>query len=183
MIIYIHGFASSGMGAKASIVREHFKKNAIAPSLSYIPDLAVDTLKQLIERFISYEPVHLIGSSLGGFYAIHLAETYDLKAVLINPSIKPYETLSAYVGNVTLFHDLTTFEWSNRHIEMLKQLEVKSISKPERFLLMLQTGDEILDYRVAKDKLQGANMLIEDGGSHAFDGFENHLQDIELFFS
>jgi len=43
-------------------------------------------------------------------------------------------------------------------------------------------GDETLDYRVAKKKLEGANMIIEEGGSHAFDGFENHLKDIEQFF-
>jgi len=44
MIIYIHGFASSGMGIKAQIIRDHFKKESIAPSLSYIPDLAIDTV-------------------------------------------------------------------------------------------------------------------------------------------
>ena len=181
MILYIHGFASSGMGAKARIVRDYFKTEVIAPSLSFVPDLTIDTLKQLIERTLPHEPVHLMGSSLGGFYAIHLAEHYDLKAVLINPSIHPYQTLSNYTGMVNNFYDLTTFEWNHRHIETLKQLKVETIQKPQRFLVMLQTGDETLDYRIAKEKLKGADMIIEEGGSHAFDGFENHLERIQHF--
>jgi ferredoxin-like protein FixX len=60
MIIYIHGFAGNGLGTKARLVREHFKTEAIAPSLPYVPDLALDSLKQLIEGTIVHEPVHLI---------------------------------------------------------------------------------------------------------------------------
>ena len=45
MIIYIHGFGSSGEGHKAKQFREYFKDDGfIAPSLSYIPDLAIKTL-------------------------------------------------------------------------------------------------------------------------------------------
>ena len=182
MIIYIHGFASSGLGAKARIVRNYFKERAISPSLPYIPELAIDSLRQLVERFRQYEPVYLIGSSLGGFYAIHLAEIYGLKAVLINPSIEPYKTLSQ-TGFVTHFHDLTKFEWSAQHIATLKSMKNDRIMHPENYLLMLQTGDDVLDYRVAKERFTGSKMIIEKGGSHAFDGFENHLKTIEEFLT
>jgi predicted esterase YcpF (UPF0227 family) len=182
MIIYIHGFAGNGLGTKARLVREHFKTEAIAPSLPYVPDLALDSLKQLIEGTIVHEPVHLIGSSLGGFYAIHLAETYNLKAVLVNPSIEPCKTLTPCIGTVTNFYDSTTFEWSERHVESLKRMKIKTITNPARFLLMLQTGDETLDYRIAKEKLLGARTIIEEGGSHTFDGFENHFDTIKNFF-
>ncbi len=53
MIIYIHGFGGSGLGNKASLFREYFKERGveyIAPSLSYIPDLAISTLEELIEN-------------------------------------------------------------------------------------------------------------------------------------
>ena len=49
MIIYIHGFASSGFGGKATLLKEHFKENIFSPSFSYIPSLAMNTLEQLIE--------------------------------------------------------------------------------------------------------------------------------------
>ncbi len=182
MLLYIHGFASSGRGAKALAIRRYFKKEAIAPSLSYIPDLAIDTLVSIIEHRLPNEPVGLIGSSLGGYFAIHLSERYDLPAVLINPSIKPYETLSHCMPKATNFYDLSSFEWNERHIEQLKRFDTKKIDHPENFLLMLQTADETLDYRIALEKLKGAETLVEEGGSHAFEGFEDHLDAIENFF-
>ncbi len=183
MVLYIHSFASSGRGAKALAVRRYFKSGALAPSLSYIPELAVDTLAAIVEQTLPQEPVGLIGSSLGGFYAIYLSERYDLPAVLVNPSIEPYKTLAPYTGSVTNFYDLTTFEWSERHIEQLKRLEVRKIRRPENYRVMLQTGDETLDYRIALSRFRSAETVVEAGGSHAFEGFENHLPKIEKFFT
>ena len=70
MIIYIHGFGGSGQGSKAKLLCEYFKsieEDFIAPSLSYVPELAISTLQELIESY--HGEVYLIGSSLGGFYA------------------------------------------------------------------------------------------------------------------
>ena len=55
MIIYIHGFSSHGYGGKAKMFRSYFtdkKETFIAPSLSYIPDLAIQTLEELIKRLM-----------------------------------------------------------------------------------------------------------------------------------
>lgn len=93
MILYIHGFGSSGEGGKAKIFREHFRKRGVpfmAPSLSYVPELAIKTLEEIIEMC---EDITLIGSSLGGYYAIYLAEKYGLKTVLINPAVRSSKTL------------------------------------------------------------------------------------------
>ena len=100
MVIYIHGFGSSGYGGKATQFREHYKTKEevfIAPSLSYIPELAIKTLEEIIESYDG--EIKLIGSSLGGFYSIYLSSKYNLKAVLINPSIYPYKTLAKVLGN------------------------------------------------------------------------------------
>ncbi|MCG3720375.1 esterase, partial [Aliarcobacter butzleri] len=86
MIIYIHGFASCGFGSKAQKFKEYFEEEIITISLPTIPNLAIDTLEQIIEFSLNKdENVYLIGSSLGGFYSLYLANKYDLKAVLINP--------------------------------------------------------------------------------------------------
>jgi len=47
MIINIHGFGGSGQGNKAQQFRKYFcsqGKDFIVPSLSYIPELAIQTL-------------------------------------------------------------------------------------------------------------------------------------------
>jgi predicted esterase YcpF (UPF0227 family) len=137
MIIYIHGFGSSVNGGKASLFREYFEKEVIAPSLSYVPNLAIDTLEQLIEMFLEKdETVGLVGSSLGGYYAIHLANKYDLKAVLINPSIYPYKTLDK-IGMSMNYYDMSSFEVTAEHIQTLKGLDVSYIKNQENFITLL----------------------------------------------
>ncbi len=184
MILYIHGFGSSGQGGKATLFRDYFKsKNIpfIAPSLSYVPQLAMSTLEELVE---SYDKVTLIGSSLGGYYAMYLAEKYGLKAVLINPAMKSSKTLKRAINKQGLapnYYDLSHFEWNERHVEMLKSYECASYKSD--YLLMLQKGDDVLDYREALEKLPHAKVILEEGGTHAFEGIERHYETIERFLS
>ena len=179
MIIYIHGFGSSGYGAKAKQFREYFKDEAfIAPSLSYIPELAIKTLEELIESYNG--KVTLIGSSLGGFYSIYLAQKYNLKAVLINPSIFPYITLKKVLGDAPSFYDDSSFFWKESHIEMLKNYVVDEVNQ-KNFMLLVQKGDETLDFNEAVNKLPDSTLIIEDGGSHSFDAIERHFDKIREF--
>ncbi len=180
-IIYIHGFASSGQGGKASLFREYFEEELIAPSLSHIPKLAIDTLEQLIEILLEKdETVGLVGSSLGGYYSIYLANKYDLKAVLINPAIYPYKTLDK-VGMTMNYYDGSSFEVTNEHIQTLKGLEVQEIQTQENFMTLLQTEDEVLDYSEAAEKLSESELVIEEGGNHSFENIESYFRKIYSF--
>jgi predicted esterase YcpF (UPF0227 family) len=190
MVIYIHGFAGSGFGKKANLFREHYRELNIpflAPTLSYVPDLAIGTLEEIIKNCGGAE-VKLIGSSLGGFYAIYLANKFNLKAVLINPSTDPFASLKRIIditadgtSNPINFFDLSRFEFNLSHLNMLKKYYVDNLNI-ENFFLLLQKDDDIIDYKIAKEKFKGAKMLIEDGGGHSFNGIEEHFNEIDNFF-
>ena len=181
MIIYIHGFGSSGQGGKSSLFREYFEEEVIAPSLSYVPNLAIDTLEQLIELLLEKdEKIGLVGSSLGGYYAIYLASKYDLKAVLINPAIYPYKTLDK-IGMARNYYDDTSFEVTNTHMQSLKSLEIDDIKNQENFLTLLQTEDEVLDYNEALEKLPNSELVVEEGGNHSFENIESYFRKIGSF--
>lgn len=181
MIIYIHGFGSSGQGGKSSLFREYFEEEVIAPSLSYVPNLAIDTLEQLIELLLEKdEKIGLVGSSLGGYYAIYLASKYDLKAVLINPAIYPYKTLDK-IGMARNYYDDTSFEVTNTHMQSLKSLEIDDIKNQESFLTLLQTEDEVLDYNEALEKLPNSELVVEEGGNHSFENIESYFRKIGSF--
>lgn len=183
IILYIHGFGSSGHGGKASLFREYFEEEVIAPSLSYIPNLAIDTLEQLIEVLLNSEQkVGLVGSSLGGFYSIYLANKYDLKAVLINPAIYPYKTLEK-IGNATNYYDSSSFEVTSEHLNSLKKFEVKDLENQENFLTLLQVDDEVLDYNEAVEKLPNSELIIEEGGNHSFENIESYFRKIYSFLN
>jgi len=183
LIIYIHGFGSSGFGAKAKLFRNYFQSiqhKFIAPSLSYIPSLALKTLEEIITA--STDEILLIGSSLGGFYSIYLAEQYHLKAVLINPSVRPYETLSKVIGMQKNYYDGSLYEWRLEHIDELRKFEKNEIS-PDLYMLLLQTGDETLDYTQAQKKFFDAKLFVEEGGTHSFEGVERYFEKINSFFT
>ena len=179
MIIYIHGFGSCGLGGKASAFKAYFKAQNIpfiAPSLSYVPKLAIDTLEALIK---SYDDITLIGSSMGGFYAIYLAEKYGIKAILINPAMHSDKTLKRAIdkeGLMTNYYDGSHFEWKKSHMAMLGKYVVK---KPTaNYLLLIQKGDEVLDYHHAVEALPHATQILEEGGTHSFEGIERHFETI-----
>jgi len=182
MILYIHGFGSSGVGGKASLFREYFKSQNIpfiAPSLSYVPELAIGTLEELID---SYEDVTLIGSSLGGYYALYLSQKFGLKTILINPAINSAKTLRRAMskqGYTLNYYDLSHFEWNESHIDMLKKYEVDRPIEP--CLLLLQKGDDVLNYKDALEKLPHAKIIVEEGGTHSFEGIERYFEMIRDF--
>lgn len=185
MVIYIHGFGGSGHGSKAKIFREYFKsigEDFIAPSLSYVPQLAIETLYELIHSY--NEEVYLIGSSLGGFYSTYLSQLPEVKKVLlINPATKPTETLSRAIGDAPNFYDGSSFSWNEQHLTMLEQFECKNIENISCFMVLLQKGDELLNYKDAQGKYKGTKLIVEDNGSHSFSGIERHFEDIQKFFS
>ena len=182
MIIYIHGFSSHGYGGKASAFRAYFydrQEKFIAPSLSYVPELAIQTLEEMIT---ACDDVNLIGSSLGGYYALCLAQKYHLKTVLINPSMHPYRTLEKVLGEVPNYYDNTHFEWKRSHLEMLKQYET-IVTDQSNIMLLLQKGDEVLDYREAVKKVPNGCIHIEEEGDHGFSGIERYFEEIADFFN
>ncbi|MDQ7084615.1 MAG: YqiA/YcfP family alpha/beta fold hydrolase [Sulfurovum sp.] len=183
MILYIHGFGSSGQGGKSSLFREYFKQHNIAfiaPSLSYVPFLAMSTLEELIETYEG--EITLMGSSLGGYYSIYLAEKYGLKAVLINPAVQSARTLNRVIalnGHAKNYYDESFFEWNTSHIDMLKAYEVSSSTA--EYLILVQKGDEVLDYTEVLDKIPQGQSIVEEGGSHAFDDISRHFARIHAF--
>lgn len=181
MILYIHGFGSSGHGGKATLFREYFEDEVIVPSLSYVPNLAIDTIEQIIELLLSKdETVGIVGSSLGGYYAIYLANKFNLKAVLLNPAIYPYKTLEK-IGNAMNYYDGSSFEVTKEHVQSLKSFEVNEIKNQENFLVLLQTDDEVLDYNDAVEKLPNSDLVIEEGGNHSFENIESYFRKIGSF--
>lgn len=183
MTIYIHGFGSSGRGGKAMQFREYFDsidKPFIVPSLSYIPVLAIDTLEQLIE---SYDDVTLIGSSLGGYYSIYLAEKYGLRCVLINPAVDSSRTLSRMINeqkDAKNYYDESRFTWDESYIQMLKEYTISEV-KYNNYMILLQKGDDVLDYREVMVKIPKAKLILEEGGSHPFENVERHFEKVRDF--
>jgi hypothetical protein len=180
MIVYLHGFNSSPASGKAMQLGEHMARigrlaDYYCPVLPNSPREAITHIEAELARRRP-QTVTLIGSSLGGFYATHLAEKHGWKAVLVNPAIHAHTLLRSALGPQTNWHTGEKWELTETHLAELAALDVDAITLPNRYLLLAQTGDEVLDYRDAVAYYAGATQIIEDGGNHGFAGFERHFQ-------
>ena len=184
MIVYLHGFRSSPQSSKAQRLKAHMTARNLGPlfwceQLPPSPRAAI----ALAERQIAAArmPVTVVGSSLGGYYATHLAEKHRLKAVLVNPAVVAHLSLAEFVGPQTNLYTGETFDFKPEYIDELRAIEVPRISRPQDFLLLAETGDEVLDYRQAVAKYSGARQIVLEGGDHSFTRWDDYLDAVLEF--
>ncbi|HHB95261.1 MAG TPA: hypothetical protein ENK88_08980 [Campylobacterales bacterium] len=179
MILYIHGFRTTINSHKAKLLQAQYPADKIFIADHPItPKEAIDYLEKVIkEQNIN----SIIASSLGGYYATYLSEKYNIKTVLINPSVKPYETLKTSLGE-NIKNDGTYFIWREEDMKMLEKFKIINPT-PSNYFVFLQKGDEVLDFRVAQEFYKGSKFIIEDGGNHRFKKFERFFDDVSDFFN
>lgn len=182
-IIYLHGFNSSPASHKARKMDAYMRARGLGelftcPALPPGPRDAVREIEAEIARH-TVKPT-FVGSSLGGFYATHFAERLRARAVLINPAITPYVGLEAYLGTQKNLYTGESYQLTGADLEGWRALAVER-PDPERYLLLLETGDEVLDWREAARKFEGARTVIRDGGDHTLQSFPEHLPRILAF--
>ena len=181
MLIYLHGFNSSPGSHKAQVLKRYMHERGLGaqyccPALPVSGRQAIALVEAELARHESAS-VTLVGSSLGGFYATYLAERHDLRAVLINPAVYPHEDLRAYLGAQRNLYTLEQYQLSEDHLRQWEELYLPSVH-PQRFLLLVETGDEVLDYRLAVKKYAGARAIVVEGGDHSLRSFPEHIPTI-----
>lgn len=183
-ILFVHGFNSSPLSKKAQLTKEYIEQlypevNFHCPQLATTPKNAIKQLEGYFETSPN-EKWGLIGSSLGGYFSTYLSEIYNVKAVLINPAIKPYELLAGFVGEQVNPYTEEVYKVENSYLDDLVALEKQKIVK-NNYMVMVQTGDEVLDYQQAVDKFHDSLLIVQSGGDHSFINYENMLPKITKF--
>ncbi|MFT4993434.1 MAG: putative esterase YcpF (UPF0227 family) [Paraglaciecola sp.] len=185
VIIYLHGFLSSPQSVKAQqtldFAQMHFPQvECVIPQLPPYPVPTIQLLDQLIDQYQGCR-VGFIGSSLGGYLSTYLREKYQGKAVLINPAVQPYTLLADYLGPHVNPYTQEAFTLEDIHTLQLADIDSPVLTCPENYWVLLQTGDETLDYRLAEQKYRQAKLTIEPGGDHSFQNYPRFLVDIFRF--
>lgn len=187
VILYLHGFTSGPQSRKVQTLAARMAQLGLAdrllcPQLPASPAAAIALADGLLcEQAAAGRRATLVGSSLGGYYATWLAEQHDLKAVLVNPAVVAAIELERYLGPQTWLYTGEPFEFTQRHIDELRRLEVPLLSDPARYWLLVEQGDETLDHRQAVRRYAGAHQTVLSGGDHSFTRWDDYLDGILAF--
>lgn len=185
-ILYLHGFQSSPLSFKAQLISQEIEKvggstRCFCPQLPLSPAKSMEIAEDFLSEY-SPESITVIGSSLGGYYANWLAERYACKAVLLNPVIDPWKI--RILDDLPDKTDLRVREWLDFRENCKSELDairVVHITKPERYLLLAATGDELLDWRLMQAHYRGAKQIIIEGGDHGLSCFGQYLKKVLRF--
>ncbi len=161
-------------------IKTHHENVAFhCPQIANSPKQAIKQLEEIIATYPK-DKWHLIGSSLGGYFSTYFSEKYQLPAVLVNPAVMPYSLLADYIGEQTNPYTGEVYQVSSEHMSDLKRLEQQEIDQ-KNYQVMVQTGDEVLDYRQAVQKYAQSQLIVQEGGDHSFLNFEKMLPNIVNF--
>jgi len=178
MILYLHGLNSAGSSHKGRLLREGLAPIPVdCPTYPVqLADQAVAKLngvvqQALVESTRRKQPLLLVGSSMGGFYGQYLARQHPVdQLVMINPALRPWDLLRQVVGwqyNEALDE---RYYLSEAMVEATRRYGIDRVDDGVPTTLLLDQGDELIDWRIAAAIYQGIGTTHSfSGGSHAFE--------------
>lgn len=188
-IIYLHGFQSSALSIKGQQLKQYFAgNNAVTVHLPDLNQAPLQVMQQMSALIESLQNVTLVGSSLGGFYATQLVAKYGVPAVLINPAMRPWQLFRELFADADLPYQVTP-DWvlDNTQLDQLAQMAHSFVQDADKILVLLQQGDEVLDYREAQRYYSGGShralVITAAQGNHAMDNFAEKIPMLFRFLS
>ena len=119
----------------------------------------------------------VIGSSLGGFYATHVAQTLGCRAALLNPAVNPARDLAAHIGEQTIWQKpADRFYFRVGFIDELHALSHSPPTDLQRYFAVIAKGDEVLDWREMQARYPGAAVRLVERSDHALSDFDAHIE-------
>jgi len=179
VVIYLHGFASCALSRKGRELEAGLAPiTVLRPTYPRDPALALPWLHAFIRGAVNDRGgsrLLLVGSSLGGFYAQHLATVWNCGLALINPALEPASLLRPFLGENRVLQTGESFLWTQTHLAALADLGVpKPRERSAPTLVLLDSGDELIEPSSVVTRYWGvAELVIFPGGDHGF----VHLQE------
>lgn len=184
-VLFLHGFNSHPETYKA-LVTQNACRALIEPPVFAAPELSGSPMKALAQAEEALKalpgPTLVIGSSLGGFLALCLAERHPLAAIaLLNPALDPLRFVQAHMGE--RFDNPVTGEQIVITPAMQHELQMLSLAPPrhpERIMALLGSCDEVIDHRHTRQWLAGCTLIDCPDDDHALLSYPEYVARVLL---
>lgn len=171
MYYYLHGYGSSSNSIKANII-----KDIVGVDRFYAPDFSSDNIELVkeqinaviakINRSEDGHKITIVGSSLGGLYALYISCFTNVKVILLNPCLAPHllkKDLDVDVDHVLEATNLSLCGYKNYD--------------PKRVRVWVTSDDEVINHQCLTapffyiDPLEYREFNKSEACLHAFEGF------------
>ncbi|RUM91827.1 MAG: hypothetical protein DSZ27_05555 [Thiomicrospira sp.] len=192
MILYLHGFLSSGNSHKGQWVKAHFNAlgtEVLTPTYPIdFPEHSVAFIESIIQESIlphvESNPDQawcIFGSSMGGFYGQYLAQKYQVPLVMINPALDPVPLLEPYSGSHVNEATGESFKIDSPYLKALKSF-YRAPDTSIDSLVLLDEKDEVIPFKIAQQQYQNiGKVLVFKEGNHAFQHLEPAWSEMRSF--
>ena len=172
-ILYIHGYRSDSHARKAKELKEMFPEcKIVVPDLAYNHYTAQEMSAQ-IKEIVEREHVDMIvGSSLGGFFALCTTQWFEGPVWGINPAIHPVEQFNKHIVPKLQKRSPQLMPIAMKNLESYQKCEAEVFAKlPQRehqINLALCTDDETLgDHKDTVAAFPNADQVVwQDNSGH-----------------
>ena len=194
-LLYLHGFRSSPQSAKAVTMLWHvLAYNAHnlnmpaaqriqwhCPQLPPSPRQAMVKIMRWVRSVDAAQPLAVIGSSLGGYYAAQVAERTGARCVLLNPAVFQARDLKAFIGRVNNWHDEGGYAFTQQHVDELLAMQSTAFTQPQRYAAIISKGDEVLSWREMTARYPAAYLQLLKRSDHAISEFDDFASGVLRF--
>jgi predicted esterase YcpF (UPF0227 family) len=130
-VVYFHGFASSPNSSTVTQLRKVFPDLYAARVPFRFTQNAIKDLTDELRGYLSKnakkgQRVVFVGTSLGGFFAIKMAEAFDCPVVAINPSTNPSLELKQYLGRNEIYGSNAAFDFTQGDLKSFQSAKLKN---------------------------------------------------------
>lgn len=173
-IIYLHGFASSvkTQSKKYDALNEIASVNPFAPDYPQGFEQVMQSCIQFANAIESISAV--VGTSMGGYTASHLASRLNVPFVAINPPMNPSESLRKYLGTHQSYSG-ETFEMRLEDVNSYPEYKASYTG-----LIIVSNLDDVVPPQVTKEFAEKHQLpLIScDYGDHRFEDISMLIEPI-----
>lgn len=131
--------------------------DVISPQIDYDKESPRNLIIKLTELYQSEHCEAVVGSSMGGFFAIQIAAEKQCRSVLINPCLAPFQTLPEM--------DFDNREYILQYIGLFSNLSKLDFSKT--FAIIGEKDDVIKTHGMIKYLLEDSHYISVPDGGHA----------------
>ncbi|MDE6426018.1 MAG: hypothetical protein K2K89_07760 [Ruminococcus sp.] len=155
-ILNIHGYKGSAENS-ACMTLKNIGHEVISPQIDYDSKSPCGILRDLGKIFDENKPDYIVGTSLGGFFAMLIARNTDIPVVLVSPCLRPCVTLSELGYKVDKRRKMTFV----RFADMIEKMNHHNITA------IIGGQDEVINYHSFTTESLIKNCYVVPEGKHS----------------